>query len=61
MFKKQVEKRLSNYKLRLSLISIFLIYLKKIMNKVNTVFVTIHYNFLNNKLFSNHNRLLEDK
>ena len=61
MFKKQVEKRLSKYKLRLSLISIFLIYLKKITSKVKTVFTTIHSNFLNNKLFSNHNRLLEDK
>ena len=61
MFRKQVKKRLSKFKLKLSLIFNFLAYLKKITSKVKAVFMTFHSNFLNKILFSNQSKILEVK
>ena len=61
MFRKQVKKRLSKYKLRLSSIYNFLAYLKKITSKVKVEFMTFHSNFLNKILFSNQSKILEVK
>ena len=61
MVNKQVRKRLSKFKLKLSLIFNFLTYLKKITSKVKAVFKTFHSNFLNKILFSNQSKILEVK
>lgn len=61
MFRKQVKKRLSMFKLRLSSIYNFLAYLKKITSKVKVEFMTFHSNFLNKILFSNQSKILEVK
>lgn len=61
MFRKQVKKRLSKFKLRLSSIYNFLAYLKKITSKVKVEFMTFHSNFLNKILFSNQSKILEVK
>ena len=61
MFRKQVKKRLSKFKLKLSLIFNFLAYLKKITSKVKAEFMTFHSNFLNKILFSNQSKILEVK
>ena len=61
MFRKQVKKRLSKFKLRLSSIYNFLAYLKKITSKVKVEFMTFHSNFLNKILFSNQSKNLEVK
>lgn len=59
MFRKQVRKRLSKFKLKLSLIFNFLTYSKKTTSKVKAVFITFHSHFLNKILFSNQNKILE--
>ena len=59
MFRKQVKKRLSMFKLKLSSIYNFLAYLKKITSKVKAVFKTFHSNFSNKILFSNQSKILE--
>ena len=61
MFRKQVKKRLSMFKLKLSSIYNFLAYLKKITSKVKVEFMTFHSNFLNKILFSNQSKILEVK
>ena len=50
MFRKQVRKRLSKFKLRLSSIYNFLTYFKKIASKVMVNCKSFHSNFLNNTL-----------
>ena len=61
MFRKQVRKKLSKFKLRLSLIYNFLNLFKKIACKVKVDFKSFHSNFLNSFLFSNQNKILEVK
>ena len=61
MFRKQVRKRLSKFKLKLSLIFNFLTYFKKTTSKVKAVFKTFHSNFSNKILFSNQSKNLEVK
>ena len=59
MYRKQVRKRLSKFKLKLSLIFNFLTYFKKTTSKVKAVFMTFHSNFSNKILFSNQSKILE--
>lgn len=61
MFRKQDRKRLSKFKLRLSLIYNFLTYFKKIVSKVMVNCKSFHSNFSNNTLFSNQSKILEVK
>ena len=59
MFRKKVRKRLSKFKVKLSLIFNFLTYFKKTTSKVKAVFMTFHSNFSNKILFSNQSKILE--
>lgn len=61
MINKQVEKSLSKFKLRLSLMLYLFIYFKKIVSKVKVWIMAFHSNFLNIILISNQNKILEVK
>ena len=61
MINKQVEKSLSKFKLRLSLMLDLFIYFKKIVSKVKVLIMAFHSNFLSIILISNQNKILEVK
>lgn len=61
MFRKQVRKRLTKFKLRIYFISTFSSYLNKCNCKVKTKCKCVHSNFLNIILISNQNNILEVK